>query len=419
MARRDSPPRVAIVAGKRSLAARLLSAVPLTLCLVAIVLGLVTALNLEPPPPPAVAPGSNAPDSAPAPPAGPFPAAPQEPLPDISALPLVEPFAGPPREPAPPLRPARTCAPPPGYWVEFAAYARPRYAKVLRRALAGHGIEAVIVPTHRPDGHPLTRVRSRALRRHVAVAVARAASRIHGIAPVVHRAHGVSRSHECWTERNGWANDTLAVILTPIASERLPIALASLATNLDPWANAVLRRIAQAGSAERADEPSAATHHGQAVAVLRAVGLGLRAGRPGEDFSWDGHAVRTGTEACVLLHEAAHFQLAAPQRRNRIDFGLGPGPETGNRRAAADAKLLFGAAREREEAMASLLGILWEVELGHPALASFLDQNWLEGADRPGTADHFRTMLQTLQHGGFITGDGRPTRFLRTAPDEP
>ena len=67
--------------------------------------------------------------------------------------------------------------------------------------------------------------------------------------------------------------------------------------------------------------------------------------------------------------------------------------------------------------MASLLGILWEVELGHPALASFLDQNWLEGAERPGTAAHLRSVLEALRDGGFITGDGRPTRFLRAAPD--
>ncbi|HJT07135.1 MAG TPA: hypothetical protein VJ747_09425, partial [Stellaceae bacterium] len=60
---------------------------------------------------------------------------------------------------------------------------------------------------------------------------------------------------------------------------------------------------------------------------------------------------------------------------------------------------------------------LWEVELGHPALASFLDQNWLEGADRPAAAAHFRTVLAALVAGGFVTAAGRPTRALRQAPD--
>jgi len=47
--------------------------------------------------------------------------------------------------------------------------------------------------------------------------------------------------------------------------------------------------------------------------------------------------------------------------------------------------------------MASLLGILWEVELGQPALASFLDQNWLEGIPRPAPARHFAAVLARLR----------------------
>jgi hypothetical protein len=110
----------------------------------------------------------------------------------------------------------------------------------------------------------------------------------------------------------------------------------------------------------------------------------------------------------------AHHQLSAPQRRRRVDFGLGPGPETGDRAGAARQQTLFGVARESEEAMASLLGILWEVELGQSALASFLDQNWLEGA---APAAHFTAMLARLAAGGFITATGRPTRRLRRARD--
>ena len=45
-----------------------------------------------------------------------------------------------------------------------------------------------------------------------------------------------------------------------------------------------------------------------------------------------------------------------------------------------------------DEALASLLGILWEAALGQPALASFLDQNWLEGLDRS-AAPHFTAVL--------------------------
>ena len=156
---------------------------------------------------------------------------------------------------------------------------------------------------------------------------------------------------------------------------------------------------------------------GLMVLTLTGLGMALLPGAPQIDFSWNGHAARSGTEAYVLLHEAAHFQLASPERRQRIDFGLGPGPETGARALAGHATTLHGLAREREEAMASLLGILWEVELGHPALASFLDQNWLEGAPRSGAVAHFATVGASLRAGGFIGAGGRPTRQLRRTPD--
>ncbi|HXY99044.1 MAG TPA: hypothetical protein VEI03_03525 [Stellaceae bacterium] len=208
------------------------------------------------------------------------------------------------------------------------------------------------------------------------------------------------------------------MILTPIDSDRLPELLARFAEGLGGGAaRAVLGRIARPGSAERAQGALAATHHGAALEVLARLAMAARPGSPQEDFSWDGRAARADTEAYVLLHEAAHYQLASPERRRRIDFGLGPGPETGNRAAAAAAASLHGLAVEQEEAMASLLGILWEAELGHPALASFLDQNWLEGAARPAAADHFRRTLAALGAGGFITRSGRPLLTCRSAPD--
>jgi len=118
--------------------------------------------------------------------------------------------------------------------------------------------------------------------------------------------------------------------------------------------------------------------------------------------------MRSGTEAYVLLHEIAHWQMANARRRRAPEFGLGPGPETGHRAAAERATLLTGVTREREEAMASLLGILWETALGQPALASFLDQNWLEGAERPGAARHFETVLARLIRAGLVDLAGRP-----------
>lgn len=208
------------------------------------------------------------------------------------------------------------------------------------------------------------------------------------------------------------------MMLTPIDPDRLPAVLQRLDAGLgEGRTRRVFRRIARPMDAARAAGAEALSHHQDALAVAAGVGITVRPGSPRLDFSWDGAALRGDTEAYVLLHEVAHFQLAAPERRLRIDFGLGAGPETGDRAAAAAAASLFGLAAEREEAMASLLGILWEAELGHPALASFLDQNWLEGAERPGTAAHFRAVLAALEEGGFVTRLGRPTLRKRTAPD--
>jgi hypothetical protein len=207
------------------------------------------------------------------------------------------------------------------------------------------------------------------------------------------------------------------VILTPIPPEHLQEILTRFGNSLaDARARDVFEAIA-ATSTERAQGNLAETHRQQALRLAREFGMAVTEGSPAIDFSWDGRSLRADTEAYVLLHEVAHCQLSAPDRRSVIDFGLGAGPDTGARTAAERAAVLFGVAREREEAMASLLGILWEVTLGHPALASFLDQNWLEGAGAPAAARHFATVLDALTKNGFVERDGRPTTRLRTVPD--
>jgi hypothetical protein len=208
------------------------------------------------------------------------------------------------------------------------------------------------------------------------------------------------------------------MILTPVAAATLPDLLARFGASLrEPEVAAVFARIARPKDAERAAGDVAVAHHRQALALAASFGMGLLPGAPSAGFSWDGGRLRTETEAYVLVHEVAHHQLAAPERRRVIDFGLGAGPETGERETADKLACVTAAACEIEEAMASLLGVLWEVELGQPALASFLDQNWLEGAGRPGAGAYFATVLGRLRAGGFLDTDLRPTRHLRTEPD--
>jgi len=206
------------------------------------------------------------------------------------------------------------------------------------------------------------------------------------------------------------------MILTPIPPERLPEAMRQFRDSLvDDFARAVLDAIA-ATSAERAQGAVADQHRQEALALTRRFGMAVAQGSPG--FSWDGERLNGDTEAFVLTHEIAHFQLASPDRRRVIDFGLGAGPDTVDRVAAERVAMLTALAGDREEALVSLLGILWEVALGQPALASFLDQNWLEGSGTARAAAHFTAVAHRLRSGGFVDQVGRPTRRLRREPDE-
>ncbi|HEV2673183.1 MAG TPA: hypothetical protein VGV37_01495 [Aliidongia sp.] len=206
------------------------------------------------------------------------------------------------------------------------------------------------------------------------------------------------------------------MILTPIAPQALDLVLAAFERTLSgaPLEISVFRRIAASRAAEGGP---VAVWHADAVALADRFAMRPLPEAPQQAFSWDGARVRTDSEPAVLVHEVAHYQIAAPSRRFLPDFGLGAGPETGLVEIADAARAADAATRETEEAMASLLGILWEVELGQPAILAFQEQNWLEGAGRPGTAAFFRATLGRLADAGLIDGDGRPTYAVRIAPE--
>lgn len=199
--------------------------------------------------------------------------------------------------------------------------------------------------------------------------------------------------------------------LTPIPFETLPQALASVRANLpvDSMALAVFERIAATLDLVPlgVDLPA---HRQAGIELARAFGIGTIDEEPAQAFSYDGRNIRTRSEAYVLIHEVGHWLVAPPERRGLIDFGLGAGPETGrideaNRDHAVDLETGI-----EEEALASLIGILWEVELGQPAIMAFLEQNWLEGWERPACADNLVANLDLLLARGLIDADGRPVR---------
>ncbi|HEV2187534.1 MAG TPA: hypothetical protein VGR70_10015 [Stellaceae bacterium] len=185
------------------------------------------------------------------------------------------------------------------------------------------------------------------------------------------------------------------MILTPIAPDRLDEALDHFAGGLAaPEAQAAFALI-RATSAERADGAEAKRHRRVALDFARAHGMAVHPEGTSRAYNWDGVALDGATEAYVILHEVAHYLLAPPERRVLPDFGLGPGPDTRDRAGAERAATITAPEREADEAAASLLGILWEAELDQPALASFLDQNWLEGLERSAAA-HFSAVVKRL-----------------------
>ena len=185
------------------------------------------------------------------------------------------------------------------------------------------------------------------------------------------------------------------MILTPIPRDKLAAALDWFAAGLGTAEAGIAFALIRVTAPDRTDAASAEAHRLAALDFARMRGLSAHPPGTRCAYNWDGTALDGGTEAYVILHEVAHFLLAPPERRALPDFGLGPGPDTRDRAGAERAAALPLLDREADEAMASLLGILWEAELGQPALASFLDQNWLEALERS-AARHFTAVVERL-----------------------
>src|SRR5206468_10646942 len=116
----------------------------------------------------------------------------------------------------------------------------------------------------------------------------------------------------------------------------------------DPFARAVFRQI-RATSPDRAGGAAAERHRLAALGVARAFGVPIHPEGTRRLFNWDGMALSPASEAYVILHEIAHFALAPPARRELIEFGLGPGPDTLDHVAAECAATSSPPVREADE----------------------------------------------------------------------
>ena len=198
------------------------------------------------------------------------------------------------------------------------------------------------------------------------------------------------------------------MILSPIDLADLPGALMDLRARLDdPLSRAVLDRIAGslAQVARGVDTPA---YRAAAVELARRCGIPVLDEEPQRALSWDGAVLRTRSESYVLMHEIAHWQLCPPARRSLPDFGLGAGPESGRPEIADAAIRVTPEEQQEDECLSSLLGILWEVELRQPAILAFLEQNWLEGWQRPACAENLARWVRRLRDLALIDSQGRP-----------
>src|SRR5436309_1021640 len=108
------------------------------------------------------------------------------------------------------------------------------------------------------------------------------------------------------------------MILTPIPRDQLEAVLDRFAGQLDdPAARAAFTSI-RATPAARAQGAVAETHRLEALALARSCGMAIHPEGVRSAFNWDGTALDGATEAYVILHEAAHFVLAPPERRRLV-----------------------------------------------------------------------------------------------------
>lgn len=104
--------------------------------------------------------------------------------------------------------------------------------------------------------------------------------------------------------------------------------------------------------------------------------------KPSDSFQWDGTDIACKEQdASNIIHDIAHWIICTPARRKVEDFGLGPGPDSGE---SCTTMVLTGKANSDEEEKASALGIWFEKQLNldWKATADWHSWDWKYRAPR-------------------------------------
>jgi len=92
---------------------------------------------------------------------------------------------------------------------------------------------------------------------------------------------------------------------------------------------------------------------------------------------WDGESLRIGNlqdDTASVLHELAHFQVAKEKNRYLPEFGHGDSPDSFRR-----AKQTISSKEAPwDEALSSMLGILWEKHLGYNHQNTLAEHSWYQ-----------------------------------------
>ena len=193
------------------------------------------------------------------------------------------------------------------------------------------------------------------------------------------------------------------VVLNPIEADGISDRLASFRAHLTPGpAQDLFEGIAASQKFCPGLQADLFAGRPKALDLAQRLGVPTHGGDPADGFSWDGRALATATETTVIFHDIAHWCVCPPERRGLYDFGLAGGPESGRKAEADEVRVADQPTAEREELLASVLGMAFEVQAEEPALLAFIDHNWLDDAGRPAGARLFTEIVSELTGRGLL-----------------
>lgn len=123
---------------------------------------------------------------------------------------------------------------------------------------------------------------------------------------------------------------------------------------------------------------------------------------PLSTWGWDGENIATNNKASNIVHDVAHWLVCSKNRRRLPDFGLSQGPDSG----ISISRIVTYKKERKEEARASLLGILIERKLGMRWKETLIEHTWQKS---DGSFKGFMTKtLAWLYSKGLIDRTLRP-----------